>query len=81
MHFVEKRHQKTERRLWNEGPPPGFSDRRRHADRRQITVQEISFDEWASHLALRRGSSWVPGRKSIEITEQVSDIFERQTRR
>lgn len=47
--FNEKRNH-SDRRVRNDGPPPGSRERRSKKDRRQTSISEISFHEWTLHL-------------------------------
>ena len=42
-----------DRRVMDEGPPPGQAERRIHAERRRFEVEELDFDE---RIALGRAS-------------------------
>lgn len=42
-----------DRRVMDEGPPPGLSERRIHPERRGLEVEELDFDE---RIALGRPS-------------------------
>ena len=46
MTAVIKERANADRRINDLGPPEGWKDRRRHAERRQIAVAEVSFEEW-----------------------------------
>lgn len=47
--FDEKR-KSVDRRMRNDGPPPGCRERRSKKDRRQTRISEISFHEWTRHF-------------------------------
>lgn len=46
MTAVFKERASNDRRVSDQGPPDGWKDRRRFAERRQIAVAEVSFEEW-----------------------------------
>lgn len=46
MTGVFKERASEDRRCADKGPPSGWKDRRRNAERRQIAVAEVSFEEW-----------------------------------
>lgn len=45
------RRTKDDRRQAEQGPPNGWRERRRIAERRTIGVAEVTFDEWLSSMA------------------------------
>jgi hypothetical protein len=47
--FNEKR-KPSDRRVRNDGPPPGCRERRSKRDRRQTVISEISFHEWTRYF-------------------------------
>ncbi len=50
MSNIDRRN-KEDRRQAESGPPTGWRERRRMAERRTIAVSEISFDEWLTSMA------------------------------
>jgi len=46
MAAVFKERASGDRRVSDCGPPEGWKERRRNAERRLIVVAEVSFDEW-----------------------------------
>jgi hypothetical protein len=48
--FEEKRSKSNDRRVRNDGPPPGCRERRSKRDRRQTVISEISFHEWTRYF-------------------------------
>lgn len=78
MCYSDNQRKKTERRQRNDGPPFGMADRRRGEDRRQVSISEISMEEWEKHLnpmmkvQLERKSTG----EQIKA-ELASDIFDR----
>lgn len=51
MSILSDRRSRPDRRNHDVGPPVGWRDRRRCADRRKIEVAETSFREWAAYRA------------------------------
>ena len=66
--FEEKR-AVAERRVGNDGPPPGNRERRAGKDRRQTRIEEITFHEWTHHLL--RFRKYVE-RKKMREAEQAA---------
>ena len=54
MFLFDEKRKLNERRVADQGAPDGRRDRRGEEDRRQTWISEISFSEWASHLAAFR---------------------------
>lgn len=55
--FFDDRRSLPERRVLDEGPPPGLLERRIHPERRGFKVEELDFDE---QIALGRPSKRAP---------------------
>lgn len=75
MNTKERRLTAGDRRTIDLGPPKGWQERRRHAERRMPeTVEiEISESEWQAWFARRPAKVAPPARH-----EQAADIFARQ---
>ena len=54
---VHNRRNKKDRRQDDMGPPEGWRDRRRQAERRQIAVLESSYEEWLVLIAESKNRS------------------------
>jgi hypothetical protein len=50
MSLFEEKRKSNDRRVRNDGPPPGCRERRGKRDRRQTEISEISFHEWTRYL-------------------------------
>ena len=50
MFLFDEKRKPNERRVADQGAPAGRRERRAEEDRRQTSISEISFSEWASHL-------------------------------
>jgi hypothetical protein len=50
MSLFEEKRKSNDRRMRDDGPPPGFRERRVKRDRRQTVISEISFHEWTRYL-------------------------------
>jgi hypothetical protein len=61
MSAISDRRVRQDRRNFDVGPPVGWRDRRRCAERRQIEVAETSFREWAVYKA-----KWLMNKKMAE---------------
>lgn len=61
MGAFSDRRLRQDRRNFDVGPPIGWRDRRRRAERRQIEVAETSFREWAAYRA-----KWLMNKRAAE---------------
>jgi hypothetical protein len=50
MSLFEEKRKSNDRRVRNDGPPPGCRERRSKRDRRQTEISEISFHEWTRYF-------------------------------
>jgi hypothetical protein len=50
MSLFDEKRKSVDRRVRNDGPPPGCRERRSKRDRRQTEISEISFHEWTRYL-------------------------------
>jgi hypothetical protein len=50
MSLFEEKRKSNDRRVRDDGPPPGSRERRAKRDRRQTVISEISFHEWTRYL-------------------------------
>ncbi len=50
MFLFDEKRKLNERRMADRGAPAGRRERRAAEDRRQTSISEIPFSEWASHL-------------------------------
>lgn len=64
MASVIKERAEKDRRVLDQGPPEGWKDRRRHAERRQIAVLEVSYEEW-----MAVGAAFVPDTSSSALND------------
>ncbi|MDR2111670.1 MAG: hypothetical protein LBQ62_00965 [Candidatus Accumulibacter sp.] len=68
--FDEKR-KSTDRRVKDDGPPPGYRERRVKKDRRQTEIAEISFHDWTLYLLKfkKRAAAKAAARQAAETTK------------
>jgi hypothetical protein len=65
MSLFEEKRKSDDRRMRNDGPPPGCRERRSKRDRRQTVISEISFHEWTRYfLRFKNRASVKAGTKS-----------------
>jgi hypothetical protein len=71
MPLFEEKRRRTDRRVRNDGPPPGCRERRIKRDRRQTEMHEISFHEWTKYLIRfkERAARKAAARKAAEAAE------------
>lgn len=50
MFLFDEKRKLADRRISNEGPPPGIRERRTLADRRETEISEITLHEWTRHF-------------------------------
>jgi hypothetical protein len=46
--LLDDRRRFEDRRLMDEGPPPGETERRMRPERRSFEVEKLQFDEWVA---------------------------------
>lgn len=75
MHGKEKRQSAGDRRNIDLGPPEGWRERRRRAERRmpEATEVEVSESEWQTYFAAKPAKT-----APVTANETAADIFDRQ---